>query len=306
MFDQMTPTGFCDRPECAGVGYLVEVISEDENPALVENSKALAVYAQAEADENRRAIGLASLFIDRSPSVFVPVAPPATATRADLFVASAAGGIFDLRDISNPMDAYVAVVTFSSDLEVVLFASLEEIFSRFTTPADLAAFLSQAMRRNNNGTNINLALNEAKRMRDRLVSSGDLSPWGGPKDVKPIMHTTLTDAGGTIVVPNYRCVLLSDGEHNGGGALANPFAGEGVDPLITSYFGDVEDAGAIELQKAASFCPEHNARQFFAVTRPQQIASLRGLFKMASASSGFCPMCVPSRSTTTRMRDAAE
>ena len=108
-------------------------------------------------------------------------------------------------------------------------------------------------------------------------------------------HDVVTHDEKQITVANVRTLIYSDGAHNQG-TLKNDFANghDGtVDPtLMTTYFGRGDDGGAEQMMALSGTCPTHGLRNYFLINSPERYRSLRGLFRMASGASGFCPACL--------------
>lgn len=281
-YDDMTVDGFC--PLCPKVGFLVEV---DES--MVGGNAHAAPVGTAIDNESLRQIGVAQISIDLSGSTLEVHSPASPATRADFFISAATTGIFSLEQISNPADQYISLNVFSDTNEQLFLLSLKDIFSRYSGPEALAAELHEKVAQHGGMTNIGAALAAGRGMYDALMR-GDLTEYGGPADVRAMTQTVLGMDGTPVQIPNFRALLLTDGEDTISGSFVNPFT-DVHNVLIGAFAGHGEEAGAAELRKQVGWCPKHGARSFFLIRNPQQFHVLSRLFHMASGASGFCPMC---------------
>jgi hypothetical protein len=280
-FDQMTIDGFCPESECYGIGFLVEEQGAQQTPGS----------SQSSIDLPGKEIGLCILLMDASGSMNTPAFSANPATKAQLVAGSASGGIFDLGKLSNKEDAYIIGIMFDSGIHPVMCSSVEEILRVHSDTSKFAIFLKDKF--TYGGTDINGALNFAKQIYDDFVLHGDLSRYGGPKNVKPIKHSILTKQGEQKIVPNIRVLLYTDGEDETTGYIkGNPFKDEETDILMCAFFGRGEEPGCLPLKNITSKCPIHDVDQFFLINEPNRIQTLRKLFRMASGASGFCPVCL--------------
>lgn len=276
----MTADGFCPESECYGIGFLSESTTSQTGPG-----------ATPQMGTNVREVGLCILLMDASASMREQAFPDHPATKDRLIAGSAAAGIFELRQLSKLEDAYLVVVMFDTAQRVTLCCSFAELFAKFPTAGDFSEFLMKSF--TYGSTDINSALRFGKDIYDSFMKRGDLTAYGGPKGVKPIMHTIMTKDLDSRVVPNVRVLIYTDGEDTAtGGISGNPFAMEGTDVLLGAYFGRGEEEGCLQLKKSLSKCPVHQVDQFFLINDAKRIQTLRKLFRMASGASGFCPTCL--------------
>ena len=66
---------------------------------------------------------------------------------------------------------------------------------------------------------------------------------------------------------------------------------------MTAFIGDESTdeqlkQGAEQMKSLANKCPVHQQTGFFLINSVERYAVLRGLFRMASGASGFCPQCL--------------
>lgn len=277
--DSMTADGFCPQPECYGVGFLVEQKSGSSGGSSMHSGA------------GEREIGLCILLMDSSGSMQQTAFDASPAKKDQLVAGSASGGIFELKQLSNKDDAYVIAVMFDRDSKVIFAGSIAEIFTKFGTAPEFSKFLLSNF--SYGGTDINGALNYAKQIYDDFIQRGDLSKYGGPKNVKPVKQTVLTKNGDHKIVPNVRVLIYTDGEDEVSGKInGNPFKNEEVDILLGAFFGKGEEPGCRMLKGVLSKCPIHEIDQFFLINDPVRIQTMQKLFRMASGASGFCPMCL--------------
>lgn len=103
----------------------------------------------------------------------------------------------------------------------------------------------------------------------------------------------------TITFPNARVMIYSDGRHNqvGGKSLLNAFCDLEPSPLMTAFIGEESASeeqllGANQMKELATICPIHNQRGYFLINSIDRQSILRGVFRMASGATGFCPQCL--------------
>lgn len=274
-FDAMTADAFCTEPDCFGIGFLSE---SDPNTLL----------ATPVLD---REVGLCVLLMDVSASMTLPALDNAPAAK-EIFVArNASAAIFDLKGMTKPEDAYIVIVTFDDNVKTILCDSIANILRNFETKEKFADFLMGHFTHGN--TDINKALSYTKEIYDSFIKQGDLSAYGGPKNLKPVYHNVLDKKNNAIIVPNIRVFIYSDGEDVVTGKIhGNPFASENTDVLIAAYFGQGNEQGCTDIKNITSKCPIHAVDQFFLINDSHRLQTLRGLFRMASGTSGFCPTCL--------------
>jgi hypothetical protein len=277
-FDSMTADGFCSKEECYGIGFLVE-----QQGGSLDN-------ADFSPESRIREIGLCILLMDASGSMQSTAFDSSPATKDKLVAGSASGGIFELEQLSNKDDAYVIAVMFDTSNTSIFSGSIAEIFSKFKSASEFSKFILESFKPKYGGTDINGALNYAKEIYDNFTQNNDLSKYGGPKNVKPVKQSVLAKNGEQKIVPNVRVLIYTDGEATING---NPFKSSNeVDILMGAFFGKGGEAGCNELKSIVSKCPIHEVDQFFLINDPNRIQTMKKLFRMASGTSGFCPVCL--------------
>lgn len=288
VFDKMTPDGFCEKPECYGIGFLVEVPdnSTERQPESfdLESDIAPAFFQQE--------IGLCIIVMDASGSMEYQAFPNSPVLKEHLIAGSASGGIFDLAQTTNKENAYVCGIMFDTETNLIFMETVSDILKKYSSPGAFAGFLKERFHEMHGGTDINKALGFAKEIYDDFMNKGDLSKYNGPKNVKPILHTIFDRDNKERIIPNIRVLIYTDGMETQSSKIVNPFKNEEVDVLMGSYFGPGEEEGCKALREILSRCPKHDIEQFFLINDPGRIQTLRKLFRMASGASGFCPMCL--------------
>jgi von Willebrand factor type A domain len=278
IFDKCTIDGIC--PTCSyGDGILIQ---KEKTPDK-----------KGEPANEARQIGLGILVMDASGSMRSAAFPNSPAKKRQLIAASAARGILELETTMNISDAYISIVMFDTKTLHVLIDTAENLINKYSDPMQFITFFKENLEKFGGGTDINSALEFAKEIRDDLIIRGDLSKWGGPNNIEPIEHVLFDKNNNSITVPNIRILIYTDGEDTeNGGRITNPFANEPVDILMGAYFGQGEENGCTKLMNALSECPTHGVKQFFLINDPNRIQTLKNLFRMASGTSGFCPVCL--------------
>ena len=286
VFDTNSVDGFCFEAECYGVGFLIEAKDDPSDP----NPCPMPAIPQHEK-------GLCILLMDASGSMQSQAFPGSPVSKEDLVAGSASGGIFDLVKTTEKENAYVCGVMFDTETKLVFTETVSDIINKYSGPGDFADFLKKGFSSMHGGTDINKALGFAKGIYDDFVNNGDLSKYNGPKALKPVLQTVYDKDNNRNVVPNIRVFIYTDGMHTESSTIINPFKDEEVDILMGAYFGSGEEEGCRALRKILSSCPKHDFEQFFLINDPRRIQTLRRLFRMASGTSGFCPMCLAEANT---------
>lgn len=263
-------------------------------------------------------IGLCTLVCDISVSMDEPVSSMATPdpdnldrkiipTRLQLVAKNAALGIWDLcGGVSKASDAYLALAVFGETAQILSFddgkpfvVAASELRSRFEGAVQLGEFLERKFKEHmkaiGGSTNITDGVALANQLYEN-AKSGTLSKWGVSAPVELIQHDILGLDNKPQTIPNFRTLIYSDGGHNVG-ELRNAFASSDDDAtpwslLMTAFIGSSEDPGAIQMKDFAGKCPVHGYKNFFLINDPNRFQKLRGLFRMASGASGFCPICL--------------
>ena len=252
-------------------------------------------------------LGLAIMLLDCSGSMKESAFPNHPTTKMELIAKSVSAGIFSLS--GNPLKefAYVLIIGFDHEIDVLLpYTSIEEIVNQYKDAAGLERMLKEKMLVRGGATDINGVLKAAFNFTQQFINS-DIAVLGS---YKPRIQTVLDDNMDSHQVPNVRILLFTDGEHYLGddNKTLNPspfknlqYKGKVIDLLMCAYYGSSTDNGYYQLKNLASKCPRHPAtEQFFLFDDPGKVANLKGLFRMASGASGFCPTCLAEASMVTR------
>lgn len=298
-YDVKTADGFCNnQPACEyGSGWLKEIgESGVDAPAVASDAAAPQISFDRE-------IGLCILMMDGSLSMGEKAFPTTDypGNKYQMIATNAASGIWTLKNVTHSEDAYIAICVFAGKPGLVWVKSVQEIIALFETKEKFADFIRTTLETKTpepRVTNINSAVSFARQIYEAYLK-GDLTPYGGVDNFKPLSHkvVSLTKQGGEeyVSIPNARVLIYTDGEHNVTAAVKNPFE-NGQSILLSAFVGeDEESAGIKQMQRIASVCPKHApATGFFLINSPERIQTLKGLFRMASGASGFCPSCLVS------------
>jgi hypothetical protein len=227
-----------------------------------------------------------------------PAFPNHPMSKRDLVAKSVSAGISSLS--GNPLKefAYVLIIGFDHEIDVLLpYTSIEQIVKDYDAEA-LEKMLKEKMQQKNGATDINEALNVAFKFTQQFINS-EISALGL---YKPRIQTVLDDNMISHQIPNVRVLLFTDGGHYLGPdkTTLNPspfrnlqYNGKVFDLLMSAYYGSSTDKDYNKLKGLASKCPRHpETDQFFLFDDPKKVANLKGLFRMASGASGFCPTCL--------------
>ncbi len=310
-YDSQTEDGFCtNQPDCEyGSGWLKEITVTTEMPQSQETAVPEPEQTPAEPPsiDFKNEIGFCILMMDGSLSMG-DEAFPSTDYPGDkykLVAMNAAGGIWSLRNMTHSESAYIALCVFAGSSKLVWIKSVREIIEEFRDKPAFADELVRILKEETPEqklTNIREALELSYGLyKDYL--SGDLAGFGGPSDFQPIMHSLVrTEESGEesfISVPNGRVLIYTDGEHNVTSAVTNPFEREDQSVVLSAYIGEEDSFGIRQMKKIANVCPKHSPGQgFFLINSPERIHTLKGLFRMASGASGFCPACLTKEQST--------
>ncbi len=295
-------SGICDDPNCPGQG-LTGLIVPDESGNQTASSTPTINSGQG------KEVGLCVLLMDASGSMAeepyatsFPSKYPARIesqvyaekegklTKREVVTDAAALAIFGLKNLSKKENAYVCAIKFDNDPAVMFTKTVEDLLNEYENPQKFAKYLNSELAALNGGTNINGALNLAYSFVKKFID-------GNVPGMENCIANVQTQWIGnkSIDIPNVRVMLYTDGaqlQHYGD--IINPFKAnkDELDLLIGAYIGNPDDEGCKQLEEITSNCPIHNKKQFYVMDDPKKIATLRGLFRMASGTSGFCPYCI--------------
>jgi len=296
----------CTESGCELIGLLVE-LAPSKNSYSGGTPPPLPGQSVHKSDPNRnyphtREAGLCVLLMDASGSMFFEPAFPNTPfksrytsqflTRAEMITNVAAAAIFDLQNMVNPENSYVCPILFDHRRHVLFTKSIAEITQEFGTPDRLAKHIFDTMEREmSGGTDINSALQMAHSFVQKFIA-GTVPGMGNYLPMKQLVPMR---GGMAKDVHNVRVLVYTDGEQlQEYGPIASPFRLMETDLLMGVYIGNPNDKGAQDLRNIISRCPIHGTEQFFSINAPNQMATLKGLFRSASGASGFCHDCIPS------------
>lgn len=306
-YQEKTPDGFCsNQPACEyGSGWLKEVAAEAGKPGPSSAPSAENPGGQSGSGEPlafEREIGLCILMMDGSLSMGETAFPSTDypGNKYRLVSMNAAGGIWSLKNITHAEDAFIVLCAFAGRPELLWIKNVKEIVAEHKTREAFSDYLYQTLEAKTPDprvTNLNSAVNLAHQIYTAYMK-GDLSGFGGTKGFKPLTHKVVRHDGQGgeeyVSIPNARVLIYTDGEHNVTAAVKNPFLEEPQSILMSAFIGEDEDsAGINQMRKLANICPKHApVKGFFLVNSPERIQTLKGLFRMASGASGFCPSCL--------------
>jgi hypothetical protein len=300
VFASLTQDGCCDNAECFGEPLMAMV-----EPAA--GQFALVVAPQAGTVE-----GLCVLVCDISGSMDAAAFANHPAEKLKLTAGMISRAISELQSLAKAHTAYIAIVAFGARAGIIddkngkpFVKSVDEIMSEYgENAAALPTYLYSYFKEDTGGfgrdhTDISAALTVARNIYDTTLV-GDLTPLGINASARLIDHSDIvTESGRQISMPNIRVMIYSDGGHNpeNGAALTNAFEDLSPSPLMTAFIGNEQAdastlAGADQMKAIANICPEHGQKGYFLINTPERYAVLRGLFRMASGASGFCPQCL--------------
>lgn len=301
-FDENTADGLC--PICEfGDGLIMDTTmiqnnsDQPTNHSQAENAdRPTATMNQAHNDDVAQTvhgIGLCIIIGDASGSMNDP-AFKANKTPKKIHVAnSIANAIHELRTMSDPEKALVYVIGFDGNVKPLFLKSVKEIVEIFPEPEQLKQYILNEFEDMGGCTDINQVLTYAQHVIDTAINTGDLSQWGGPSKVTFATDAILPKNGETQIITEKALVVIqTDAGDTENPKIINPFAGEKIDRLIGAFFGPSTDPGCTKLKQVLSKCPKHDFDQFFLIDNPKRIATLRHLFRMASGTNGFCPLCL--------------
>lgn len=295
-------SGICTDPNCPGQGLTGLIVPDESNQQPISTPNAVNTNQGKE-------VGLCVLLMDASGSMaeepysssFPSKYPAKTESQApseregkltkrEVVTDAAALAIFGLKNLSKKENAYICAIKFDNNPSVIFTKTVDSILKEYETPDKFAKFLYAELAALNGGTNINGALNLAYSFVKKFID-------GNVPGMENCIANSQTQYFGTksIDVPNVRIMLYTDGEqlpHYG--PIVNPFKANNdeLDLLIGAYIGNPDDNGCKQLEEVVGNCPTHNTKQFYVMDEPKKIATLRGLFRMASGTSGFCPNCI--------------
>lgn len=222
---------------------------------------------------------------------------------------SVTGGLWDIRNITSPEKAYITLIVFAKDAELLEYSegrkfivSIKELTEEYNSFDKLYTFLSKKLEvsMNNIGTdstNITNALHLSKEIHNTALCSESFKKYGYSGKFYIKKHSVMIRSKSADLLPplgirNIRSLLYSDGKHNAETIFDNPYKSDELSTLITIFHGNENDEGAKELEEIACICPIHGKKGHFVFHKEDQTDTIRNLFRMASGTSGFCPECI--------------
>lgn len=288
----------CTDAACPGNG--MGMILEAKAPAPGKSNGQAA--GPAPSDRSSKEAGYCLFLMDASGSMFEEMAFPdfpdlpsefgdPFLSRAEMVTRLAANAIFSMANTSDREHAYIGAIGFDHRTEPLFTESIAGLIRRFPSAREFSRYLFDALGKLRGGTNINAVLDLAHQACAGYLN-GQIEGVG---PIRPKIHRQLIPERGAINIPNMRILLWSDGEHQQEhfGALHSPFQGMYPNLLLSTYIGPDSGAGCDDLRQLAGCCPIHKEQQFFLLDRPDKVANLRNIFRMASGASGFCQKCMP-------------
>ncbi|MBE7169611.1 MAG: VWA domain-containing protein [Williamsia sp.] len=304
VFDEDTEDHFCpiDPPYH---GFLIKTLVqvEDHVPASSMDTKPADTPGTAKTPPPPPPpeVGLCVILMDASASMTDPAFKGSPLTRMRLVATNAASGIFDLERMQNNPHAFVAVFKFDDRVELMFVDTISNLLNRYDKDVrKFANYIYEELFKMQQGTDINKALQHAYDFVDKFLKKQ--LPGLPVKSYTPMKQRILRhDSVESVSIPNIRVLIYTDGmqySNQGDRTLyPNPFREHPLaelnhDIVIGAFFGQETDEGCKELKGLLSRCPRHDVPQFFLFDTPNQMSTLKSLFRMASGASGFCPKCL--------------
>jgi len=266
-----------------------------------------AIYNSNAIPDELKELGLCIILMDASGSMETPAFEGSPITKMRLIAKAAASGIFSLRDNECSEYAYIAIYKFDHKIgPPILLKSIANIVREFRSESKFEDFLHDHLSSEDMGgqTNINEALNKAYDLARKFLNyeiSAFREAFGGQDYPIKIQRIINQKTFKQDTASNVRVLLYTDGMQYFNDIdlpIDNPFKNQRLgnyDILMGAFIGPgsgVGSDGCKQLQVVLSQCPIHNKKQFFLIDHPYKIFTLRGLFRMASGNSGFCPECL--------------
>jgi hypothetical protein len=286
----------CQKTACPGGGLTGLIIPIE---GQVNTNSTGTTYQQPQQQTASKEAGLCILLMDASGSMgdsayrdysFPSKYGGDKLTKREVITDVAAKAIFELEPMSKKDSAYLCAIKFDHRQAVMFTDTVTNILNQHGTAQNLAKYLHDELAEFNGGTDINSALKMAHSFVDKFLA-GSITGMG---NYIPIYHTQFAPKSNkSIDVPNVRVLIYTDGEQlSEYGPIINPFKNMEPDLLMGAYVGQESEKGCRDLKSVIGNCIIHGTPQFFVLDNPQKIATLRGLFRMASGTSGFCPTCI--------------
>ncbi|MEM8524222.1 MAG: vWA domain-containing protein [Bacteroidota bacterium] len=295
----VTPTSnyICNDSSCPGeglTGLLIEQANESGNSSSDQggSSQITSSPPPLNVDASIEPAGLCVLLMDASGSMSWSAFDTPPIERRRLVANAAARGIFDLRNMTQKSNAYICAIRFDHTQHLMFVKTVEQIINEYNNSTTFAEYLYDEIKSMEGGTDINSALKMAASFVEKFLNG----TVPGMESKMPMYHNQFSPIlNKTIDVPNVRILLYTDGEQYAKlGSIVNPLSNHEPDLLMGAFIGQTHEKGCNELRQVVGNCPIHGSEQFFVLDKPEKIATLRGLFRMASGTTGFCPNCIES------------
>lgn len=240
--------------------------------------------------------GLGIIVMDFSGSMedpAFPKEPEYTKTKASVIASALKSSIVDIKNISKADKAYVALIGFTGDAELLGIFKASEINTSIQYWNNWFEKQIDDVRDSYGyGTNITNALKLARKLYDGALQ-GNLKDYN-IDNFAPMYHNVII--GSDIhKVANIRVFIYSDGIV---GEFINYFENASIIPgktnvsgVTSAFLGNVDDKGYEAMDKIAGVCPIHGVKAVIHVNKTRNYGYLRNLFHMASSTSGFCIEC---------------
>lgn len=294
----------CKRTACPGDGITGLCIEHQSKKKTKAGANGQATAAPITVKE----CGLCVLLMDASGSMFFDPAFKNMAlpsqygekfcNKAEIVSKAAAQAIFELRQMTNKENAYICAIKFDDQQALMFNDTVGNILKKHQNAAQLAQYFYKELKQMQKGTNINAALKMGHAYVDKFIN-GQVP---GMEHLAPMFHAQyIPEKSDWLEIPNVRLMVYTDGEQlSHYGSLENPFANEEVDLLLGAFVGEETEKGCTDLKQVIGKCPIHDTEQFTILDHPTKIATLKGFFRMASGTSGFCQQCLQQQTVLLR------
>lgn len=240
--------------------------------------------------------GLGIIVMDFSGSMEQPAfpnEPEYTKTKASVVASALKSSIIEIKSISKADKAYVALIGFTGDAELLGVFKASEINDSIQYWSNwFIDSMDMIHEKHDYGTNIDHALRLARNIYDGALQ-GNLQAYG-IDNFAPLYHTVTIESD-TYPVANVRVFVYSDGLFGG---FTNYFENASIIPgktnvsgVTSAFLGNTEDEGYKAMEEIAGVCPIHGVKAVIHVNKSKNYSYLRDLFHMASSTSGFCVEC---------------
>lgn len=293
----------CKVTDCAGnglTGLIIPVeISNEENGQSVENH---FVYTKECA--------LCILLLNASEEMFLEPAFKGYSfpsqygkkfySKAELLSRIVAKSIFELRSMCGADHLYICTIKYDHRQSIIFNENVKNIITQYQTAENLARYLYNQLEEMKGDTDINSALSLAYSLIEKF-KEGDIKEM---KKFAPMYHSAYAARyNQAFIIPTVRVLIYTYGgqqrEYN---FAKDSFVDQRFSLLIGAYLGEVSDQGYRDLREILDTCLIHNEEQLFLIDSPKKLMSLqlRGLFDITEGVTGFCPKCLPGKTSLLR------